>query len=885
MNRIHALERSRIARPGCGHPRGLTLVLVALFAAGNARAQSGPATPVWEATGYGVVRPFHESGFMNREIVLRPADAGGPAEIGLFPWNGFVPRIERWQVTSQGVPFLAGYISTQGNPQKALWTDVDGDGVADLVCIETTASSTFAEVILMKAGGPQAPGRKITIPNTGVVNSLVESDLNGDGRSDVGVIGMSISIWLLGTGADSLALGPQITQSWLAPGSDTLVSMISRLRGPGSATRYVTGRLDLDVRSDLVQWDGPSFAIRFMRGLDDGGFLFTDPTFPGSGPPLFADFDSDGQPDLVSGRYLYRGEASGTPGLLDSLSDPVAAIADVDHDGRLDLVAVATGSIRMAHGRGGFQFDAFTGTPAGAVAPLGLKDNDFGPAIVTGLSAIADVNGDGWLDVVSAGPAAGELDVIPGHGGGTFFSPPRLPTGDDPVQVELADVEGADGRLDLLTLARGARQLELHAGGGDGTFGPVEAIGLPAGAARFALADLDADGWLDVAVACDSSSTLAVFPGGPTGFTARLDLPAAEPLTDVRIADVDEDGLPDLCAATATGLLACWRGLGSMTFAPVGWSSISPGDGRLELTDFDGDGHLDLVTQSPGRTWGSISLTLVRGDGHGTFSNSFQDAPFGSVGQGAAIGVRSPFTVAALSADGRKSIVVAGTDSLVPSLTQCQFNAFQPNPTGEMWGLPDPNGATSFSGYSLPPRPSQVAVADVTGDGIPDGIVLSELYGSLTVLPGLGGIRFGAPISHIVGLAPSSFALGDVDGDGEPDAVVADAGANDVIVLRHRSSQLAAVVPSPAASHLSLRVTSAPGSAQVRVELRLASSAPAVLEAFDTAGRRLGRQRVNAPAGSHALELDSALAPRSGLVFLRLVQGPESATARLVHIR
>src|ERR1051326_526478 len=106
-----------------------------------------------------------------------------------------------------------------------------------------------------------------------------------------------------------------------------------------------------------------------------------------------------------------------------------------------------------------------------------------------------------------------------------------------------------------------------------------------------------------------------------------------------------------------------------------------------------------------------------------------------------------------------------------------------------------------------------------------------------------------------------------------------------VIVLRHRSSQLAAVVPSPAASHLSLRVTSAPGSAQGRVELRLASSAPAVLEAFDTAGRRLGRQRVNAPAGSHALELDSALAPRSGLVFLRLVQGPESATARLGPIR
>jgi hypothetical protein len=160
------------------------------------------------------------------------------------------------------------------------------------------------------------------------------------------------------------------------------------------------------------------------------------------------------------------------------------------------------------------------------------------------------------------------------------------------------------------------------------------------------------------------------------------------------------------------------------------------------------------------------------------------------------------------------------------------------------------------------------------------------MYCSLTVLPGLGGLHFGTPISHVVGSAPSSFALGDVDGDGLPDAVVADAGSNDVMVLRHRGAQLTGVTPVVAvASRLSLRVASAPSSARVRLQLSLVGSAPATLDAYDVAGRRLGRQVIDGGAGTHVVELESRLTPCSGLVFLRLAQGSESATTRAVHVR
>jgi hypothetical protein len=865
----------------------ISLALVAVVTARDARAQSAPPTPVWEATGYGAVHGFHQSGYQLHELIVRPADAGGPAEFTMFPGNGEQSRAERWQVSEQGVPFLAGYVPMRGHPQTALWMDMDGDGASDLVCLEQDGSGWFAEVLLMQSGSPRTPGRRLDLPYIGAVNAMLEDDINGDGRKDVGVVGTDHSIWLLGTGSDSLALGPEVLQWDRSPAPDSTLSGPSPLQGYSSSVRYVAGRLDSDPIPDLIWWDPASKWLWFGQGMDGGAFAFRSlswPTPPGTGTPVFADLDLDGQPDFISGSYLYRGEPSGAPTLLDSLSDQVVALEDVDHDGHLDLVALAAGSVRVAHGRGGFEFESFTATPAGAIAPM-LIDSHLNdrPADVTGLSAVADLNGDGWVDVVSAGPLSGELDVIPGHVGGGFFSPLRLQTAADPVQIELADVLGADGRLDIITLDRGARELEVRAGGGDGSFGPARAVALPAGAIRFALGDLDSDGWLDAVVACDSARTLSILRGGPSGFGSGLDLVASDALTELQIADVDEDGKLDICASAAAGTLVCWRGGGDMTFTPAAWSSGQRGDGRLRLTDFDGDGHLDLVTEDPDGAWSSWEFLLERGDGQGDFNAYTAGRPYGSVNYGPYFGARSAFTVADLAGDGRMSLAIAGTDS-TDGTAVCELTAYTPDSSGYVRPLPDrPDGG--FGTYALAPRTTQIAVADVTGDGIPDVIALSEMYCSLTVLPGIGGLRFGTPISHTVGSAPSSFALGDVDGDGLPDAVVADAGSNDVVVLRHRGAQLTGVSPRLAPSRLSLRVASAPASARVRVRLSLVGSAAARLEAFDVTGRRLGRQRIEGLAGTREIDLEPRLTPRSGLVFLRLTQGAESATARAIHVR
>jgi hypothetical protein len=62
----------------------------------------------------------------------------------------------------------------------------------------------------------------------------------------------------------------------------------------------------------------------------------------------------------------------------------------------------------------------------------------------------ADLNGDGTLDLVTAVPSTGEVDVLYGTGKGTFYAPLTFRAGYHPVAVTVADVDG-DGIPDLIT--------------------------------------------------------------------------------------------------------------------------------------------------------------------------------------------------------------------------------------------------------------------------------------------------------------------------------------------------------------------------------------------------------------------------------------------------
>jgi len=111
--------------------------------------------------------------------------------------------------------------------------------------------------------------------------------------------------------------------------------------------------------------------------------------------------------------------------------------------------------------------------------------------------AVADLNGDGRLDLVTANGSSDDVSVLLGDGAGGFGPAQRFAAGDLPRWVTVADVN-RDGIPDLVVANRSSNHVSVLLGNGDGTFQPQQRF-----VAFFALsvAVADFDGAPDLAVA------------------------------------------------------------------------------------------------------------------------------------------------------------------------------------------------------------------------------------------------------------------------------------------------------------------------------------------------------------------------------------------------
>jgi hypothetical protein len=202
-----------------------------------------------------------------------------------------------------------------------------------------------------------------------------------------------------------------------------------------------------------------------LSGQSQAQVSFFQPiTFPDCpiGPLFVNDFNADGKLDILCAYgVLDLGNGDGT---FKSVTPPpggVLAVADFNHDGKPDLLEEKTNSdsfsVLLGNGDGTFQapIDTPTGGTLGLMAAgdlngdgyadvlgsygsvlyvfLSNRDGTFKPGIpnnlgsgLSGTISIADVNGDGKLDVVynaSGGPAQPEIIVLLGNGDGTLQAP------------------------------------------------------------------------------------------------------------------------------------------------------------------------------------------------------------------------------------------------------------------------------------------------------------------------------------------------------------------------------------------------------------------------------------------------------------------------------
>jgi uncharacterized membrane protein len=367
----------------------------------------------------------------------------------------------------------------------------------------------------------------------------------------------------------------------------------------------------------------------------------------------------------------------------------------VNGDGNLDLIVAneeqskndSQGSISVMLGKGDGKFHAPVNYSSGGESAYSIT--------------VADVNGDGKLDLVVANGcfgsdcSTGSVSVLLGNGDGTFKKAKTYRSGAASVfgaHVAVGDLNG-DGKLDLAVANTGsvccsAGLVGVLLGNGDGTFkkaktystGGFDAIGW------VAIADLNGDKKPDLVVAnycateCSyppAEGSVGVLLGKGNGtFEAVKTYPSGgDGTVSVAVADLNKDGKPDILVASC-GPEACGPGSpggnvgvlignGNGTFKPVVNYPAANSPFNVVAADMNGDGKLDIVVSNwgtPNASTNHGAVTVLLGKGNGTFQ-PMQTFPSG--------GAEAPsVAVADVNKDGRPDIVLACVaDSLNQSST------------------------------------------------------------------------------------------------------------------------------------------------------------------------------------------------------------------------
>jgi hypothetical protein len=369
-----------------------------------------------------------------------------------------------WTILDQGATAAVDFstpppapLAGPGVGDRIIAGDVNGDCAPDLLATrDFTQASNDPSLVLLVGNGlggfPDSHG----LGGGATISDIALVDINGDGILDL--------ISAENFERQPAPFGLCQSQDPKVPvfrgdgtGSFVHLGCLTARDHPGAV---VAGDFDEDGRIDLLVANAPSAggatysseAILFL-GVGDGTFLPGEVVFNQRADDMaVADINRDGHLDLaVAGRsstYVFWGAGDGTftsagSGITGSARR--VAIGDVNADGAPDIAAVGSNAnntsddvVWVALNDGAGNFSSVVSSAAGS-HPVDV--------------AIADLDRDGFGDVIVANNLSDDVWVFLAQPGGSLAPAQTFPAGSDPTAVALTDVN-KDGYSDIAVANR-----------------------------------------------------------------------------------------------------------------------------------------------------------------------------------------------------------------------------------------------------------------------------------------------------------------------------------------------------------------------------------------------------------------------------------------------
>jgi len=360
-------------------------------------------------------------------------------------------------------------------------------------------------------------------------------------------------------------------------------------------------------------------------------------------------------------------------------------------------------------------------------------------------------------------PLAVPADV--GAQGNVIFWRPQsdYSTGNTPAALAVADFN-ADGKLDIAVANQGGNTVSVLLGNGDGTFAAHVDYATGNTPVAVAAGDFNGDGKLDLAVVNKLGNTVSILIGdGTGGFATHVDCAAGSTPVALAVGNFNADDNLDLAVVndTSPGAASILLGKGDGTFPAPASYATGNSPVALAVGDFNRDGIPDLAVVNKGDN----TVSILLGNGNGTFAAAPAGPTLAAVAGGAPPAGAYKVAVTYVTSRGESALSVASSITTAAG-NDMAIQVTSPVPSGNATGwnvyFTAAGGSTFYKQNSAP-----IAI----GTNSTQNAAINTSGASPAAPPATGS-------------SPVAVAVADFNGDGKPDlAVVNNTSPGSVSIL------------------------------------------------------------------------------------------------------